>query len=148
MKNCITLCIILFSGWFLYSCSDSTNLDNNYNESLIGKWKWVKTTGGIDANYLLNPEIGGYNLYHTFIDSTVIVDRIETNYRFIDTLNYTYKKDFSLIKNDSSMVLFVTCKNKEEPFYGIKQLTVFTKDTLILADDCVDGQAHYYVRIK
>ncbi len=147
MKTYFTFFIFLILGICFYSCSDSTgSVSEKTGKDLIGEWRWVKTTGGIYAAYIGTPSSEGYNLYYTFFDSTVISDRIYSTHRTIDTLNYSYKKAFSYIVNDSMMFLLIN--NKVREGYGIRGTVEFKADTLILDDDCVDGQAHWYVRAK
>ncbi len=135
MKKYFTFCIILIAGICFYSCSDSTSSNDNYSESLIGEWRWLKTTGGI-AGSVITPSSVGHNEYYIFSDSLLIIkkDDIAT-----DTLNYTYTKD-------STNLLLICYKFRETPHYGIPTIVTFIKDTVILHEDNVDGQTHFYVR--
>ncbi len=147
MKKYFTFCIILIAGICLYSCSDSTSSKDNYSESLIGEWRWVKTTGGIDGNYLLTPEKAGYNLNYIFIDTLLISKK---NGVITDTSKYIYRKDLSYLSKDSVNMFWIEYRFPFDPGadYKLRSVVEFKVDTLILGEDCVDGQAHWYVRVR
>jgi len=64
MKNSILLLIVLI----LTSCNNDSEIGKS--NSLVGKWKWIESSGGIDGR-IENPTTTGKSILIEFSDSTI-----------------------------------------------------------------------------
>ena len=149
MEKLKTFCLVMLAICSI-SCSKDNNVsDINYDDSIIGNWKWVKTDGGI-SGAVITPENSHFNLYYTFNSTTLISKSVESNNTVVDTFNFIYQKDFSYILNDSTFMIKINHLIPADSTvdYKMRSIVEFKIDTMIIADDFVDGQSKYFVRIK
>lgn len=107
-------------------------------DSIIGKWRWVKSVGGI-AGMTITPQKAGYTLTHEFkADSTIKIlknDSLITDARFSIIRNYKY--------GDNQKINVLKIADEHQMSFSIKNDTLFTFDIFIS-----DGFGSTYVRIR
>lgn len=100
------LLLIFFLSISCSSDDDASSADQVRKEDLLGKWNWVKSTGGMDGVTEHNPEKDGYTLqYHFKENDTVLITRNEET---------VYQKTTYLLTKEES-ILF----HEEYPFLTI-----------------------------
>jgi hypothetical protein len=117
------------------SCKKSTQQPSN---SLIGKWRWVKSVGGI-AEVTLTPQNTGNNFRDEFYaDST---------YKRFKNDSLLIKRNYSIIKKGYNYT--PTEKNDVLKIGDWRSIITIKNDTLYLNDLFIsDGFEDTYVRIK
>lgn len=107
-------------------------------DSIIGKWRWVKSVGGI-AGLTITPQTSGYTLTHEFkADSTIKIlknDSLITDTRFSITRNYKY--------GDNQNINVLKIADSHQMEFHIKNDTLFTNDIFIS-----DGFGSAFVKVK
>lgn len=139
--------LALVISCFLSACRKAISVPAPELEKLFGSWVWVRTTGGVFLD--TTTAAAGYT-------KTVVFNRNGICKRYKNG-KQTDKLKFSLsAKNDasdSSVTYFINYKNIEL-FDGFKttpssQFVYFLgQDSLVLLEDCDDGQNYLYVREK
>jgi hypothetical protein len=108
------------------------------NDSIIGKWKWLKSIE-LYSQTESNPQTAGYSLTLTFKTNDSVYyyknDTLTSSYHY----KFTYSRNnFLNPQSDSSLVLVI---GSIETPYQIKH------DTLVISQAYLDGPTDYYQRI-
>lgn len=116
------------------SCKKSTQLPSN---SLIGKWRWVKSVGGI-AGLTLTPQSTGNNFRDEFY--------ADSSYKRFENDSLLIQGSFSIIKGYN----YTPTEKVDVLKTGDWRRSIYIKnDTLYLNDLFIsDGFGDTYVRIK
>lgn len=134
MKTTLFTLLLLF---LLGSCSNedtANSMDNSTGqESLIGQWVWISTTGGILGG-TETPESTGATRSLT-ITSTSIQNYFDGE--LISETDYTFETQTSLLFNESREMLIQT--------NGIRQIVELSNEQLILIGDCFDCVTSTYI---
>ena len=122
----------------VFSSASSCNKENlPQASSIIGKWRWVKSVGGI-AGLTITPQTAGYTQTREFkADSTVQIlknDSLVTNAKFSIVKNYKY---------GDGKVNVLKIADQQQTSFVIKNDTLFTNDIFIS-----DGFGSAYVKVK
>ncbi|NOG47772.1 MAG: hypothetical protein HND50_21215 [Calditrichaeota bacterium] len=122
MKNFLFLLLISFTAYF---CSTNTT-DPVEEESIIGEWDWVVSTGGI-AGWTITPFSTGVNWSYSFYaDSTVV-----------------FAKNDTAVLTSKFRIIEDTLKIDATP---IDQIIKIENDKLTMREDCIDCYEHVYQR--
>ncbi len=106
----------------------------NQNSQLIGKWKWVESSGGIDGR-TETPESTGNAV---IIEFTVSTMRKYVNENLESEINYkTYLGPSIRTTQNTDLIVY---KN------GTKQSMELYGNSLILFDECYDCCQHNYLK--
>jgi len=125
----VILKIFVFSMiFFLVSCSKESN--ENQNKTLIGKWTWIQSSGGI-AGQIYTPQSTGEMITIEFCD-----DLTYRQYRN-EILNIETKYELKNIEGYNEMFIFYESK-------PASIITSLENDTLILTDYMDDGYVNVY----
>lgn len=114
------------------NCSNDD--ENTIKEQLIGKWKWVESSGGIQGE-TINPQTTGENR-HIVITSDKI--KYYTNGTLSSEFDYYLQKRVSIWTNE--MRDFLIYK------YDRTQSIVLNDNKLFLYDECNDCYQHEYIK--
>jgi hypothetical protein len=110
------------------------------SSSIVGRWRWVKSVGGI-AGMTVTPANNGFNLTQIYgADSTFKLyknDSLELQRKFSIIRNFKYEtQTIDLLKIDNNE------SNRAE--FTIRNDTLYTSNALFISD----GFSSVYVRIK
>ena len=119
--------------------------------SIIGKWNWIKSKGGISGKAIVTPQKTGHTkqfIFDTNDKVTIIEDSKTTS-----VSNYGVEKRKSLILNEIKPMLTIirTVKNTKDNasfLDSARYILTLKQDTLELDEDVYDGFGHIYVRSK
>lgn len=145
-QKCLVLALIIFC--FLSACRKAISVPAPELEKLFGSWVWVRTTGGAFLDTITTADVS--------YTKTVVFNRNGICKRYKNG-KQTDKLKFSLsAKNDASgsgVIYFISYKNVELfDAYKTTPVSQFVdflgQDTLVLLEDCDDGQNYLYVREK
>jgi hypothetical protein len=109
------------------------------NPNIAGKWRWVKSIGGI-GGMTLTPKSTGYNYRFEFGTDSIFKDfrndtlLVQSNYHITKNYKYTPTQTIDLLKIDNSWSPLA---------YTIRHDTLYFDDLFIS-----DGFNSVYVRIK
>jgi hypothetical protein len=118
-------CFLYLISLFSISCEK----DKITNQSIIGKWSWIKTFYGF-TNYTETYKDRKYKFEIQFDDYYF--------YEYKDNI-ISRKQQYDLIvKQDSNM--YITYEN------GLEQIISYSKDTLLLYNYQGEGSLSYYIR--
>ncbi|RZJ51488.1 MAG: hypothetical protein EOO19_00465 [Chryseobacterium sp.] len=130
MKNFAFICTV----YFLISCS-SSNVDAGSQNSLNGKWNWVRSSGGFIGN-TITPASEKKSMTIEISNSTI--KRFE-NGNLLSKNTFTIQTQNSIYGNDRKMIVIENMPNQSFEVKG---------DSLYLNDECHDCYQSSYVRIK
>jgi hypothetical protein len=106
--------------------------------SIIGKWRWVKSIGGI-AGSTVTPKSTGYNLSEEF--------KADSTYKFFKNDSLIAQGKFSIVRNykysSTETVDLLKMGFSSDDAFTIRNDTLFTNNILIS-----DGFNTIYVRVK
>jgi hypothetical protein len=108
--------------------------------SIVGRWRWVKSVGGI-AGMTITPQSAGYNLTQVYgANSTFKLyknDSLELQSKYSIIRNFKYEtQTIDLLKIDNNE------SNRAD--FTIRNDTLYTSNALFISD----GFSSVYVRIK
>lgn len=134
MKSLFSVTILILSIITFLSCKKS---QVNPNNSIIGKWRWVKSIGGI-AGATLTPQNTSNNFREEFYS--------DSSFRYYMNDSLIFQKSFSIIKNYKYTATQTVDVLKIEPVsrsFLLRNDTLYTEDLFIS-----DGFSDIYVRIR
>ncbi|HUN15979.1 MAG TPA: hypothetical protein PK622_04180 [Saprospiraceae bacterium] len=118
-------CFLYLISLFSISCEK----DKITNQSIIGKWTWIKTFYGF-TNYTETYKNRKYKLEIQFDDYYF--------YEYIDN-SLSQKQQYDLIvKKDG--IMYISYEN------GLEEIISHSKDTLLLYNYQSEGSLSYYIR--
>ncbi len=118
-------CFLYLISLFSISCEK----DKITNQSIIGKWTWIKTFYGF-TNYTDTYKNRKYKLEIQFDDYYF--------YEYIDN-SLSQKQQYDLIvKKDG--IMYISYEN------GLEEIIRYSKDTLLLYNYQSEGSLSYYIR--
>lgn len=118
-------CFLYLISLFSISCEK----DKITNQSIIGKWTWIKTFYGF-TNYTETYKNPKYKLEIQFDDYYF--------YEYIDN-SLSQKQQYDLIvKKDG--IMYISYEN------GLEEIIRYSKDTLLLYNYQSEGSLSYYIR--
>jgi len=119
------------------ACDDST-LDVK-RDTILGRWNWQQSSGGL-AGIINTPESVGYSIELEFNENGIytlyVADTIQ------EQGNYNITKELSVFSNDP--VPTITYENRSIPQAILK----LNKDSLLVADECLDCFLEAFIRIS
>ena len=128
MKN-IILTFILIT---LIGCSQGDNI--NMKSQLLGKWKWVESSGGIDGR-TETPEKTGNTVTIEFTGSTM---KRFVNGNLESEVNYEIQSNPSIrTTQDTDLIVYEN---------GTKQSVELNANFLVLYEECYDCFQHNYIK--
>jgi hypothetical protein len=128
IKNIIITLILLT----LIGCKQKDN--NELKSQLLGKWKWVESSGGIDGR-TETPESTGYDVTIEFTFSTM--QKI-VNGNLESEINYQIKSGSSIrTTQNTDLIVYEN---------GTKQSVELNGNFLVLFEECYDCFQHNYVK--
>ncbi|WP_207492214.1 hypothetical protein [Aridibaculum aurantiacum] len=133
-----SLAIVVFTAiTAFYSCTKKAETRNE----LVGKWKWVKTEGGIAGHILETPETTGRNVQLQFHHSRHY--ELHTNGSLSAEGSYTLETKKCIHDHaDKTFIRF----SGSTPAPMMVEKTI--ADTLVLSDEAFDGMKSSYVRVQ
>jgi hypothetical protein len=136
--------VLIFIGALVCSISACTKNDDPGpgNSNIVGKWRWVKSVGGI-GGFTLTPKSTGYNFRDEFYaDSTF--KRIKNDTLLVNG-NFRTNKNYKVIPTGTVDLLLLTgpALDSAPVSYLIRHDTLYRNDIFIS-----DGFNSVYVRIK
>lgn len=142
MKRYIVILFVL-CGVALTACSVVGS--NRVHSRLVGKWQWIRTTGGF-VGMVITPDSVGYESYTVFEpDHTYSVFRADT---LVKKGKYrSGKEDGEKTISYEDIQYFPPRPNKTS--FSPRQWIKFRgSDTLVLMDQCYDCYISTYVRVR
>lgn len=139
MKKLILLLILVATA----SCTD--NDDNSKlpsDNSLIGKWTWIKTEGSFNPT-TSTPETTKENRVLEFSDSTV---KTYINGNLVQTQKYTIKVQKSIYGGKRKIITIQSNSLTNE--YNPERSFEIIGSKLILSDECADCYVSEYEKIN
>ena len=128
MKNIIFTFILIT----LIGCSQDDN--KNLGSQLIGKWKWVESSGGIDGR-TETPESTGNAVTIEFTISTL---KKFVNGNLESEINYEIQSGPSITTtHNTDLIVYEN---------GIKQSVELNENYLVLFEECYDCFQHNYLK--
>lgn len=124
--------LILLLASISINCSNDD--EDNLMEQLIGKWKWVESSGGIQGE-ILNPPTTGENR-HIVITSDKI--KYYTNGTLTSEFGYYLQKGASIWTTEEAILMIY--ENDRT------QSIVLNENKLILYDECNDCYQNEYIK--
>lgn len=110
---------------------------NSPYKALLGKWRWVQSTGGF-AGKTTTPQAEGHTMHIEFkADTSVIIYRDDA---VTGKAKFEVVKGRTIFSQDSAYLL------KFQPQMIDEAILKVTKDTLVLADNVHDGFGKTYVK--
>lgn len=124
--------LILLLASFTINCSNDDEI--NINQKLIGEWKWIESSGGIQGE-TINPQTTGENR-----NIEITSDKIKyfTNGVLISEFDYYLIKGESIRTNEK--IDLMVYENDR------KQSIVLNENKLILYDECYDCYQNEYIK--
>jgi hypothetical protein len=122
MKNLILLLVTLF----LASCNNDSEIEKS--NSIVGKWKWIESSGGIDGR-VENPTTTGKSIVLEFTESTI---KTYENGLLKAEGNYQIQLQNSILGGQREMIITGTGPNEFRRSYEIES------NNLYLSDECYD----------
>ena len=127
------------------SAISCTKQNSGSEYTLIGKWLWLKSVGGITGNEMILPQEGESRILNFFQDSTYTLTRTGTN-----PINYTSRYslvsviDLSTNRQASAVVLY------DEALRPLLPLIIDGGDDnlLKLKENCADCYTQFYTATK
>lgn len=137
----IILIFIAALGCSITAC-DKNNDPGPGNPSIVGKWRWVKSVGGI-GGFTSTPKSVGYNLQNDFYaDSTF---KRFKNDSLLVSANFRTTKNYKLSTTETVDLLSINGPTVDSTPTGY----LVRHDTLYLNNLYIaDGENSVYVRIK
>ena len=128
MKKTTYLLLLLFS---IISCS--THMNDNENNTIIGKWTWVESSGGI-AGITTTPQSSGKSIQLEISNTKVkkYVDGI-----LVLESSYSIQTGTSIFGGEKKLIIYDN---------DSKQSFTRTDNQLILNDECYDCYFNSYVK--
>jgi hypothetical protein len=130
MKNLILLLVTLF----LASCNNDSKIEKN--NSVVGKWKWIESSGGIDGR-VENPTTTGKSIVLEFTESTI---KTYENGLLKSEGNYKIQLQNSILGGQKEMIITGTAPNESKRSYEIES------NNLYLSDECYDCFQSKYIK--
>ncbi|WP_310595055.1 hypothetical protein [Flavobacterium sp.] len=128
MKNSILLLIVLI----LTSCNNDSEIAKSNN--LVGKWKWIESSGGINGR-IENPTTTGKSILLEFTDSTI---KTYENGLLKAEEKFQIQSQNSIFGGQREMI--ITGSNEFRQSYKIES------DNLYLNDECTDCFQSKYIK--
>lgn len=128
MRNCL---LILLLGTSLLNCSN--NDDNTFKSQLIGNWKWVESSGGINGR-TETPESTGNNIKLEISKNSIkkfVNESLESESNYTIEIQNHHGETHEIIFYDE---------------YSITQTISLNENYLILYDNCADCFQNEYIR--
>jgi hypothetical protein len=124
--------LILLLASLTINCSNDD--ENNIDQQLIGEWKWIESSGGIQGE-TLNPQTTGENR-----NIEITSDKIKYYTNGILTLEFDYylQKGESIRTNEKTDLMIYENDRK--------QSIVLNENKLILYDECYDCYQNEYIK--
>lgn len=134
-KNPFKLVVICLITVILLGCSEKVDLSQ---PDLIGKWKWIQTTGGF-AGVNITPETEGFTRTLVFSE--------DGHYKFIKNDSVTEEGTYEIIKKKNTIAgeAFVISYSGGRL---LEEIIVQQNDTLNLQQNVIDGFRNKYTRVK
>lgn len=128
MKKITYLLLLLFS---IISCS--THMNDNENNTIIGKWNWVESSGGI-AGITTTPQSSGKSIQLEISNTKVkkYVDGI-----LVLESSYSIQTGTSIFGGEKKLIIYDN---------DSKQSFTRTGNQLILNDECYDCYFNRYIK--
>lgn len=132
--SAIVLCII--------TACNKGDIPGAGSNSIIGKWRWVKSVGGI-GGFTITPQSSGYTIRNEFYADSSFKrfknDSLQFSARFRTTANYKYTP------TETADILLITgpALDTRPVSYLIRHDTLYLNDIYI-----ADGYNDVYVRTK
>ncbi len=120
MKNSILVLIVLI----LTSCNNDSEIAKSNN--LVGKWKWIESSGGINGR-IENPTTTGKSILIEFTDSTI---KTYENGLLKAEEKFQIQSQNSIFGGQKEMI--ISGSNEFKQSYKIES------DNLYLNDECYD----------
>jgi hypothetical protein len=117
------------------SCDEPAPTDE---ATLIGKWQWLETTGGIDG-VVITPETSGKTESLVFSNDSL---RIYQNDTLAGSFHYSTELESTIFSEEPMTVLRIPSFSSEP------EVIIIKVDTLRLADNFVDGMIKTYLKLK
>lgn len=114
---------LLFIGFLMMQCSTDKNLPEN--KSILGKWNWIESTGGI-AGVTLTPKSTGNTITLEISKNTI---KKFVNGNLESELQYTIEIGSSIFGGDKPIIVY---ENDSKSSFEIKN------NLLILNEECYD----------
>jgi len=133
------LFVFLFVGSFLPACQKETISPEATGNSLVGKWQWVSSNGGITGQDQQTPETIKTTIHIQFSSDNQFI-RYENGVKTQET-TYILQKGKSIYSATESSDL-ISIDNS-----GIRYSYRLENNQLYLFDECYDCYTHQYVRI-
>jgi len=130
MKNLILLLVTLF----LASCNNDSEIEKS--NSIVGKWKWIESSGGIDGR-LENPTTTGKSIVLEFTESTI---KTYENGLLKSEGNYKIQLQNSILGGQREMIIIGNGPNEFKRSYEIES------NNLYLSDECYDCFQSKYIK--
>lgn len=140
MKN-ILLLISAIALCSITACNKG-DIPGAGSNSIIGKWRWVKSVGGI-GGFTVTPQSSGYTIRNEFYADSSFKrfqnDSLQINARFRTTANYKYTP------TETADILLITgpALDTRPVSYLIRHDTLYLNEIYI-----ADGYNEVYVRMK
>ncbi|OGS71082.1 MAG: hypothetical protein A3F91_10230 [Flavobacteria bacterium RIFCSPLOWO2_12_FULL_35_11] len=124
--------LILLLASLTINCSYDDEV--NINQQLIGEWKWIESSGGIQGE-ILNPQTTGENR-----NIEITSDKIKyyTNGILTSEFDYYLQKGESIRTNEKTDLMIYENDRK--------QSIVLNGNKLILYDECYDCYQNEYIK--
>lgn len=130
MKNVIIYGLLVF----ILMCCSSASETNTVFKSIVGKWEWVQSSGGIAGQTTTPSSTNKSNELE--ISKTEI--KIYENGNLIATESYSIATKKSILGGEKQMLVY-TSGNPSQSF-------ILDGNTLFLSDECYDCYQREYVR--
>jgi len=124
--------LIIFLASLTINCSNDD--ENDIDQQLIGEWKWIESSGGVQGE-TLNPQTTGENR-----NIEITSDKIKyyTNGILILESDYYLQKGESIRTNQKTDLMIYENDRK--------QSIVLNENKLILYDECYDCYQNEYIK--
>ena len=137
------ICYILFTSIILFtscksikSTTDKDTENKQQNETLVGRWKLIKLSGGITGKEQ-DPPMGQVQL----IEFTPTEMILMINGKEISRNSYTIGKGKSIHSVNDREMIFINSNTRAEMSYNL------LRDKLIISEESHDGFNKYFERI-
>lgn len=122
MKKVIFALVILF----LFSCNNDSEIEKN--DSILGKWKWIESSGGISGR-TDSPSNTGKNILLEISESTI---KTYENGLLKTENSYQIQWQNSILGGKREMIIIGTGSNEFKQSFEVKS------NVLYLSDECFD----------
>ncbi|MGL2993119.1 hypothetical protein [Flavobacterium sp. TSSA_36] len=130
MKNLILVLVTIF----LISCNNDREIEKS--KSIVGKWKWIESSGGIDGR-IENPITTGRSIVLEFTESTI---KTYENGLLTSEGNYQIQLQNSILGGQREMIIITTDPKQFKRSYEI------VTNNLYLRDECFDCFQSKYIK--